>query len=236
MADIQVITLDLDNTLWDVDSVIIKAEATMRNWLSEHAPAVMALYEPTVLEEVRAQVMQEHAHKRHDLTFMRKQVLTLLGQRAGYAPDDAASTAAAAFEIFFEGRNSVEFFPGALTMLAEVSARYPIYALTNGNADIDKAGIGQYLQGAYSSADVGASKPDVRMFNAPLRDLGLKPKQAVHIGDNLTDDIHGANDAGLFTIWVNLKSYSLTPDDPSPHHEVDDLTHIHQAIQAIHHP
>ncbi|MFT7654364.1 MAG: HAD superfamily hydrolase (TIGR01509 family) [Limisphaerales bacterium] len=235
MPDIRVITLDLDNTLWDVDSVIIRAEANMKRWLADQAPEVFAAYQPELLSNLRQQALSEVADKRHDLSFMRIHILTKVGEYAGHTTSAAHTIAQGAFEVFFEGRNQVQFFPGALEMLTEVGQHFPIVALTNGNANVDQAGIGSYLSGAYSSADVGASKPDEAMFNAPLRDLGFKPDQAIHIGDHLVDDVHGANEAGLFSIWINFNNRSRSDHEPQPSLEVSQLQDVHPAIQAINH-
>ena len=233
MPDIRVITLDLDNTLWDVDRVIIRAEANMKNWLAEQAPEVFAAYQPELLTVLRQQALSQVGDKRHDLSFMRIHILTKVAEHAGHTKTAAQAIAEGAFEVFFEGRNQVQFFPGALEMLEQVGQQFPIIALTNGNANVDRAGIGAYLSGAYSSADVGASKPDAAMFNAPLRDFGFKPEQAIHIGDHLTDDVHGANEAGLYSIWINFDNRARTRDEPQPSLEINQLQDVHAAITAI---
>ncbi len=97
-----------------------------------------------------------------------------------------------------------------------------------------RAGIGSYLRGAYSAADVGASKPDPRMFLTALADLEVAAHQAVHVGDHLVDDVHGARQAGMHSIWVNLK------DDPAPAEterlpgrEVRDLAAVVEAVAEL---
>ena len=40
---IQLITFDLDDTLWDTAPVIVSAEAILRAWLTEHAPNLGAV-------------------------------------------------------------------------------------------------------------------------------------------------------------------------------------------------
>ncbi len=114
---IELVTLDLDNTLWDVDSIIRQAEADMRAWLAEHAPESLPHYQPETLTTLRAEAVAAHPDRRHDLSFMRIAVLEAVMGRAGYGPREAAAQARRAFDVFFEGRNRVVFFPGALEML-----------------------------------------------------------------------------------------------------------------------
>ncbi len=234
MSRLQLITLDLDNTLWDVDSIIIKAEGELLKWLGEHVPDSLQHYQGERLDEIRAAVFAEFHHQAHDLSFMRTQVLYEVIRRTGMQDREARQRAQQAFEVFFEGRNRVVFFPGALDMLEDLSRRFNIYALTNGNANIEKAGLSGYLSGAYSSADVGAKKPHPDMFHAPLTELDLHPQQAVHIGDHLVDDIHGANAVGMHSIWVNLTEHYRSDNDSTPTREVADLSAVAQAVEDIH--
>lgn len=233
MSKIRLITLDLDNTLWDVERIIIKAEQSMVQWLTEHVPESMAHYQRENLMQIRARVLADFKDKAHDLSFMRTQVLFEVMQHAGLNEKQAREMAQRAFDVFFEGRNQVVFFPGAIEMLGALSERFPLYALTNGNASIEKAGLSDFLQGAYSSADVGASKPHPDMFHAPLQHLGLNPNEAIHIGDHLVDDIAGAADVGMHTIWVNLVNTQRTSADPVPTQEVANLAAVAAAVEQI---
>ncbi len=233
MSRIKLITLDLDNTLWDVERIIVKAEQSLVQWLGEHVPDSLTHYQRDRLAEIRAEVIARYGDKSHDLSFMRTQILYEVMRRTGLNERDARRMAIRAFDVFFEGRNQVVFFPGAIEMLGELSERYPVYALTNGNANIEKAGLGDYLQGAYSSADVGASKPRPEMFNAPLSALDLQPSQAIHIGDHLVDDVHGAANVGMFSVWVNLTRSAMDADDTPPTREVSELAAVAAAVEQI---
>ncbi|HLX07578.1 MAG TPA: HAD-IA family hydrolase [Thermoanaerobaculia bacterium] len=48
----------------------------------------------------------------------------------------------------------------------------------------------------YSSA-VGVEKPDSRIFRRALRELGVEPRAALHVGDSRLEDLEGAIAAGL---------------------------------------
>ena len=230
---VKLITLDLDNTLWDVDRIIIQAEADMVAWLRTHVPQSLAHYQKDVLNEIRQQVFAKHADKSHDLSFMRVQLLFEVMQRAGLKTAQARKMAQQAFDVFYEGRNRVVLFPGAQNMLQELSQRYDLYALTNGNANIHKAGLTEYFQGAFSSADVGNKKPHPQMFLTPLKQLSAKPHEAIHIGDHLIDDIQGADAVGMHSIWVNLQNTQRTIEHPQPTREVKTLHDVMDAVEDI---
>ena len=232
MADIKLITFDLDNTLWDVDKVIVRAETKMREWMHGHAPASLNYYSNNYLVEIRQRVVEQYPSKRFDLSFMRLAILNEVMIQSGMDKKEAEQAAQNAFAVFFEARNQVSFFPGALQMLSELKGRYLIYALTNGNADIEKTGLNDYMDGAISAADVSASKPDPKMFKEVLKRTKLNPENAVHIGDNLVDDIEGASNAGFYSVWVNLKSEKISKDRTIPNKIVTSLSEISTLLES----
>ena len=233
---IQLVTFDLDNTLWDVDSVIVKAESKMRDWMKTNVPESLKYYSQEFLPDLRQRVVSENPGKRFDLTFMRLEILFKVMQLSGQPDDIAKRNANQAFDIFFEARNKVIFFSGAIAMLEALQDKYIIYALTNGNADIEKTGLKKYMQGAISTADVSASKPNPKMFEKVSQITEVSPQNSVHIGDNLVDDIEGAANANFFSIWVNLKAETLKTGDATPSRIVEHLSEIPAAISSLDQP
>jgi len=229
---IKIVTLDLDNTLWDVEATIIMAEKNMRQWMQDNVPEALDIYKSDATAEIRNQVVAENPAKIHDLTFLRIEVLCKIMAATGAVEEQARSLALEAFAVFFKGRNDVAFFPGALEMLDVLSQRYTLLALTNGNADVEQVGIAKFLAGAVSSADVGASKPDKLMFEAVLVKAGATADQCIHVGDHLTDDIAGAKNAGMHTLWVNLTGHKPSPDQAIANIEVTNLEQLPSALEA----
>jgi HAD superfamily hydrolase (TIGR01509 family) len=61
---------------------------------------------------------------------------------------------------------------------------------------LERAGLGSFLDVVVSSAEIGAKKPDPRVFQAALERLAVAPDRALHIGDG-EGDRNGALAAGL---------------------------------------
>ena len=61
---------------------------------------------------------------------------------------------------------------------------------------LERAGLGDYLSTVVSSAEVGAEKPDPRVFEEALQRLGVRAERALHVGDEEADQA-GAAAAGL---------------------------------------
>ncbi len=99
-------------------------------------------------------------------------------------------------------------FPEVEPILSELRARYRLGLVTNGAPDLQRAklrhsGLEGYFDVVLVSGEVGAGKPDPRIFHAALHLLGCLPEQALMVGDNTERDILGAESAGIRAIWLN---------------------------------
>jgi len=233
MADIKLITFDLDNTLWNVEVVIKRAEARLREWIHERVPDYGTRIPPEAVLDLRTAVLADHPELRHDLSRLREEILFRAISHCGYKAREARSLARDAFGIFLDARHEVEFFEGALETLELLSRDYVMAALTNGNADFARLKLDRYFAFGYSAASVGAAKPAPEMFHAALRRAGLTPGQAIHVGDHLHDDIQGASQVGMHTIWVNLDRHHLPDDAATPSHIVHLIEDVPTGILEI---
>jgi len=67
-------------------------------------------------------------------------------------------------------------------------------------ADLDRLGIGRYLDGSVFSSEVGVRKPDPRIFREALDRVDADPAETVFVGDRLYDDVGGARAVGMRTV------------------------------------
>ena len=80
---IQLITFDLDDTLWDTAPVIVSAEAVLREWLTEHAPNLGAV--PVEhLWTIRERILSSEPGLKHRISALRRRVLFHALEEAGY--------------------------------------------------------------------------------------------------------------------------------------------------------
>ena len=230
---IRLIALDLDDTLWDVEATIGAAEQSLRQWMSDHTPDALSIYGSNQVVEIRNEVLNAFPEKRHDLSLLRTEVLYRSMLRSGIKDVESRALAKQAFSVFFQARNNVAFFPGAQDVLAVLAKQYSLFAVTNGNASIQAVGIGEYFIGAVSSADVGVKKPDPRIFQHVLAQAGCSAEEAVHVGDNLLDDIAGAHSSNLRSVWVNHRGHNRRPEDATPSAEIADLRQLPEAVARL---
>jgi len=96
--------------------------------------------------------------------------------------------------------------PGAEELCRSVSARMPIWLVTNGISQIQRSRFGDclltpYFSGMVVSEEVGAAKPDPAMLFEALHQAGdFRPEDAVVLGDSITADIAAASNAGIRSI------------------------------------
>ena len=208
---IRLVTFDLDNTLWDVDTVIHRAEKETRNWIQPRVPEYGSYMTSENVASLRARVMEENPDIRHDVSALRIQMMRRAFEQCGLRRTEADAKAREAFAVFIRWRNTITFYDGALATLNTLSHRYQLAALSNGNADVRMVGLDSYFSFAISAADVGSSKPSPEMFLEAMHRAEVLPDQAVHVGDHPIDDIEGANRVGMHSIWVNFDGPCTSP-------------------------
>ena len=219
---IKAISLDLDDTLWPVWPAIEGAEQALNNWLRQRAPATATLLaEPAARHEIRTYVNALHPELKHNLSFLRHKAIALALTRCG---DDPA-LADEAFEVFFDARNKVTLFDDALHTLKFLASRFPLIALSNGNADIQRIGIGSYFKASLSAQQFGVGKPDPLIFNAAADAAGVQAGEVLHIGDDVLLDVLAALDCGMQTVWINRTDH-VWPHPARPHETVTTLTEL----------
>lgn len=203
MRKIRLVTFDLDDTLWHTAPVIMQAEQRLRDWLAQHSPEAGQLTWER-LQSLKAQVLERMPHISHSVSAVRFQVLQQVYLQSGMTREQAALAAEEAFQFFLAERQKVAVSPQVKPVLGALRQQgYMLGALSNGNADVRRVGLGEYFDFALSADVLGVGKPDMAAFGAVLGRAGVLPEQAVHIGDHPVDDIAGALNAGMHAVWFN---------------------------------
>ena len=88
---------------------------------------------------------------------------------------------------------------------SRLRARYRLFALSNGNADLRALRHRRICSPATSRAiAAGAAKPDARIFARAARAWpASSAAQVLHIGDDPLADVVGATHAGMQAVWLN---------------------------------
>ena len=193
------ITLDLDDTVWPFAPIGIRIERVLDQWMRRHSPATADMFPAEAMRTLRERVGAENPSLAHDMSALRRMPLEAALRESG---GDVA-LADAAYDAFFAERNRVECYPDAIHALERISARLPIAALSNGNADLARIGLDHLFSAQLSACSFGSAKPDRAIFLAACEQLAVPPAQVLHVGDHPEADGAGAARAGLRSCWIN---------------------------------
>ena len=105
--------------------------------------------------------------------------------------------------------DALEFgpYPDVLPALSELRERgMTLVVASNWDCSLPEwlgpAGITELVDGVVTSAEVGAAKPDPRVFERALAIADAAPSEALHVGDKVDNDVEGAAAAGVRAVLV----------------------------------
>ena len=225
---IKLITFDLDDTLWDTAPAIVGAETALRDWLAEYAP----LLGPVPVEhlwQIRTQLVEADPSFKYRISALRRRVLFHALEDAGYDSEQAEALSEQSFEVFLHGRHQVQIFPEVQPTLEILAKTYTLGVITNGNADVRRLGLADYFAFALCAEDLGIGKPDPAPFLEALRRANVDASAAVHIGDHPSDDIAGAQRAGMRAIWYNPQAKAWDGSD-LPDAQIHNLSQLPEVL------
>ncbi len=127
--------------------------------------------------------------------------------------------------------DKVFFCDNGLETVQALKGKVKQYGVTNGtyvaqSRKLKESGLDKIFDGVFISDKVGYEKPSIEFFNAVQTEIGeFKSDEVMIIGDSLTSDIKGGNNAGILCCWYNPKSdknkYNLKVD-----YEIKDIAEI----------
>tara|TARA_A100001015_G_scaffold286864_1_gene356044 strand:+ start:149 stop:652 length:504 start_codon:yes stop_codon:yes gene_type:complete len=121
-----------------------------------------------------------------------------------------------AYIFFLEERHKVNFYDDVLLVLEKLSTKYKLGVLTNGNADVNKLGIGHLFDFSISSIDVKSNKPDQGHFCRAREISKVNFEDTLHVGDHPINDVLGARKLGINALWFNLNDANWDLDENPP--------------------
>lgn len=212
----KLVLMDIDDTIFDFMPGNKNAIAALMEELGLSSPTVFDEYQAInhacwqALE--RGEMNQEILHVERFRRFL-----------AEKGRDDDPAQVADRFADLL-GQQNIPL-PHALETTKTLCEKIPVVLLTNGITVIQKKRLAasplkDWVQGVVISQEVGVSKPDPRIFEIALN--GIHPSDALMIGDGITSDVMGANNAGVDVCWYNPKGKTL-PEGVHAEYEIRDI-------------
>ncbi len=232
LKPIQAITFDLDDTLYENTSVIVKAEHSLIELMHKQYPATRHVNKSFWRTQQKAHILSNPSLK-NDMGELRRLSLKSGFMELGLLGNELNAATTLCFEHFYFQRSNFTLNRNIHSLLKTLSDRLPLVAITNGNVDLQQIGLEEYFCGCFKASVELPMKPDKAMFDAAQAQLNIPHGNILHVGDNLPKDIYGALRAGYQTAWYaedrsmnmrNEKAHVL------PHIQ---LSHLTQLLELI---
>lgn len=204
------ITVDLDNTLYDNYPIISKAEEKLILFLKKYHPLLSKIEKKDccIAQKIIKLIDPEIYH---DINYWRWKSLEYVLLKYGLSRSDSQLGADYGMDIIIYWRNKINISARTNTVLSALRSRWPLIAITNGNANPVLFGLKKYFIDILRSGIHGRAKPYTDMYYLASKYFGLSCKYILHIGDDLAIDVQGALYSGMQACWTN--QYNLNQED-----------------------
>lgn len=226
------LSFDLDDTLYDNEPILMRAEQALLDFLHQQFPLSQAKDTP-YWQRLKRDLLSQRPELGNDMTLLRRTLLTsglsdcgLQGLALKRAVDDA-------FHFFYQARSDFVVDKNICSLLERLAQKVPLVAITNGNVDLVRIGIADYFEAAWHASLALPMKPHPSMFMAAIRQLKCAPRQIMHIGDHLQKDIAGAAAVGMQSAWYACNrqmDLSAEPAGPLPDLQLATLDELLQLL------
>ena len=218
---------DLDHTLLDFDAAEDVALSQLLNeegvediqaYKNYYVPMNKALWKDLELKKI---TKQELVNTRFSRLF------------AHFGIEKDGAYLAERYQFFLSKQGQI--FPGVEELLKNlIHQGYELYAATNGipfiqTGRLERSGIAPFFKEIFISEQLHTQKPDAEFYEKiGSRIPNFDKKNALMIGDSLSADIQGGNNAGIDTVWYN-PHHLENKTQAQPTYEV----HSYQALLEI---
>ena len=222
--------LDLDDTILDFQKAEhIALSKTLKEFGLEPTERVLKRY--NLINKAHWEALE-----RKELT--REQVLVgrfqMLFEEMGIAAEPVAIARA------YEDNLSIGhwFLPGAEEAVEALSKKYKLYLASNGTAKVQagrlkSANISRFFEEVFVSQELGANKPSLEYFEKCFARIpGFEKSKAIIVGDSLTSDILGGQNAGIATCWVN-PHHKAGREDIRVDYEIEALSQLEDLLEGL---
>lgn len=207
LKPIKALSFDLDDTLYSNHPVMLATYQKMLGFFAEHlpmpAPTQSGQYDHSYWFNFRNQAIALQPELKHDVTELRRISYRLGLIELGLDQQQALTLADLALDYFSTERSNFSVPDDIHQFLSQISTRYPIVAISNGNVDTKAIGIDHYFTHIYHANYQDRQKPASDMFKRACNDLAIAPEQLLHVGDCGNADIKGALAFGCQAAWVS---------------------------------
>ena len=222
--------------LWDIDGTLLDFHAAERK-------AIKTLFAQFDLGECTDEMIQRYVTinrsywerlERGEVTKPR----VLVGRFEDFFCSEGIDTSIAsefneAYQLSLG--DTIVFCDDSYNIVRSLKGKVKQYAVSNGTVvaqtkKLRLSGLGELFDGVYLSEDLGVEKPNVEFFNQVFANIEpMNEEEVIIVGDSLTSDICGGNNAGIITCWYNPSNTAHNGD-----YKIDyEITDLHQIYDIL---
>ncbi len=210
---VRTVIFDVDDTLYDHSHHIHSGISALRNehqFLQAYSIEYLKQLSHELLEEAHLKLLAGELSISNARRFRWRKFLEKFNQEDIYDVDGFSTSYVKAYY------DSERVVPGAIELLQALKKEFSLGIISNNLLDeqlgkLRRLGINEYFDFFAISEEVGAAKPDRKIFETALERAKVKAEEAVYIGDVWDIDIIGALNAHIRPIWLNRKGL-VSPD------------------------
>jgi putative hydrolase of the HAD superfamily len=218
---IEIVLFDLDDTLHDdTYAYHSAAEEVAREVAAEHGIDALSLKAAYITEAEGFWHRLSPEDLNVKLASIRASMWQSALERVGLNDAGLAQQSAERYNAY--RAKYFTLFPGTTEVLRALRERgMKLGIVTNGLSETHREKIAllqisEYFDAIFLSDEVGMVKPDPLLFAHACRTLGGAPAHAAMVGDRYDRDVRGAIEAGLYTVWLNVRGEELPPGAAPP--------------------
>lgn len=223
--------------LWDVDG-------TLLNFLAAEKAAIRSLFEEYHLGVCSDEMLKRYSSLNKNYWEMlergeiEKKALLVGRFRDFFEKEGIDSSLAAEFNEKYQLRlgDTIVYCDDSLEIVKSLRGKVKQYVVSNGTViaqtkKLRLSGLGELMDGIFLSEELGVEKPSVRFFDQVFAKIGPVDRSEVMIvGDSLTGDIRGGNNAGIVTCWYNPEG-TAAKEEVRIDHEIRDLHEVYVLLK-----
>lgn len=211
--------------LFDIDNTLIDRGAAFHAYMLDFISRNQAAFAEENMSKVNAKIAELDCHGRKDRKLFCYELLQRF-PRLSY-------TAESLWEDHMSLPDFVKSDSVLNEMLERLSANYQLMILSNGSANMQRrklhqAGLTDYFEHIFISAEVGYAKPDPRLFLHALNHC--RHASIVMIGDDYVNDMQPAMTMQLKTIFINHENEAVAIKTD---HELSDIHDLEEALACM---
>ena len=223
--------------LWDID-------ATLLDFLAAEKAAIRCCFKKFGLGECTDEMLEHYSkiNKRYwemlERGEMSKPEILINRFKDFFASEGIETDCEKEFNDTYQVElgNTICFRDNGYELVKKLQKDYRQFAATNGTIvaqerKLKKSGLGAMMEDAFISDLIGYEKPSKEFFDYALDKIGSYEKNEIMmIGDSLSSDMQGGNNAGIICCWYNPNHLENTKNVKIDY-EIDHLWQLEEILK-----